>query len=306
MSSRHQMTSKCSGSYKDRPTVRRTPAFPNSGVNSRNFPDISANGFPAPDSSKSVLVTFGQSKRILSFNSGFKLRDLRYDFLRSFSDMLSEHFTVANLQFQQYDDIFQEYVDIDNDVILDDNVKLKVYIKNHDHLKHSKSTQATSAFDKPHQIKQNVTYKLWNPVKNGVIMFDPSPPGSVLTSGRLDETNSENTVETKFVGLNRQSTGQLFNLVYNGSPTQHITATATGTGVSLTTNPTENAEFQPIYYYSFTMFRCNSRSSKKAGMYLGCSESGNSAVLVPVIEEYEIPGYYPDPRTLFITTESAI
>ena len=57
------------------------------------------------------------------------MRDLRYDFLRSFSDMLSEHVAVANLQFQQYDDIFQEYVDIDNDVILDDKVKLKVFIK---------------------------------------------------------------------------------------------------------------------------------------------------------------------------------
>ena len=63
---------------------------------------------------------------------------------------------------------------------------------------HHKSTQATSEFDKPHQIKHNVTYKLWNPVKNGVIMFDPEKPGSVFTNGRLDETNSESENVSSF------------------------------------------------------------------------------------------------------------
>ena len=41
-------------------------------------------------------------------------------------------------------------------------------------------------------------------------------------------------------------------------------------------------------------------------MYLGCNNSDNLAVLVQVNEEYKLPGYSPDPRTLFIATERAL
>ena len=56
---------------------------------------------------------------------------------------------------------------------------------------------SAAAFEKLHPIKRNVKYKLWNPVKNGVIMFDPSTPGSVFTSGGLDTSangESENVL----------------------------------------------------------------------------------------------------------------
>ena len=39
-------------------------------------------------------------------------------------------------------------------------------------------------------------------------------------------------------------------------------------------------------------------------MYLGCNDSNNLAVLVPVKEPYALPGYYPDPRTLFIASRA--
>ena len=40
-------------------------------------------------------------------------------------------------------------------------------------------------------------------------------------------------------------------------------------------------------------------------MYLGCNNSDNLAVLVQMNEQYDLPGYSPDPRILFIATGRA-
>ncbi|XP_068762733.1 uncharacterized protein [Montipora capricornis] len=292
-----------------------------------------------------VHVTFGDSKRILTLNKGEGVPELRYNFLREFSDELSDDVPPTNIKFQRYNETFNDYEDLKLDAKLTENVKLHAHFtkkmnekkmdfmvsqipcsgespfelalqqrKNHDHQTaivhcgpvcfiHHQSIpwypilgSSSSAFQKLHLIKPNVNYKLWNPVKNGVIMFDPSTPGSVFTSGGLDTSaNGENIVESQFYGQD------LYYLVFNGSSTQYITAATTGTAISLTTNPTDYARFQPIYYWSYTMFRCNQRSTGNTGWYLGCNENDNLAVLVPVNESYSIPGYYPDPRTLFIT-----
>lgn len=290
-----------------------------------------------------VHVTFGDSKRILTLNKGEGVPELRYNFLREFSDELSDDVPPTNIKFQRYNETFNDYEDLKLDAKLTENVKLHAHFtkkmneKKMDFmvsqnpcsgessfelaLQQRKNHQTTSciahcapvcflyhksipmyqivdysaaAFEKLHPIKRNVKYKLWNPVKNGVIMFDPSTPGSVFTSGGLDTSaNGENIVESQLYGQD------LFHLVFNGS--QYITAATTGTTISLTTNPTDDAIFQPIYYWSYTMFRCNHRSTGNTGWYLGCNENDNLAVLVRVEESYDIPGYYPDPRTLFIT-----
>ena len=76
--------------------------------------------------------------------------------------------------------------------------------------------------------------------------------------------------------------------------------------VSFQTSPGKNAYFEPIYYWSFTMFRCSGRTpvNGNTAMYLGCNQSDNRAVLVQVKEPYDLPGYYPDPRILFIASRA--
>ncbi|XP_015758165.1 PREDICTED: uncharacterized protein LOC107337499 [Acropora digitifera] len=85
-----------------------------------------------------------------------------------------------------------------------------------------------------------------------------------------------------------------------------ITGADTGTTISVTAHPGKNASFEPIYYWGFTMFRCLGRTPEKGNtaMYLGCNDSDNRAVLVQVEEPYDLPGYYPDPRTLFIASRA--
>lgn len=59
------------------------------------------------------------------------------------------------------------------------------------------------------------------------------------------------------------------------------------------------ANFQPIYYWSFTLFRCKAKSTIDVGMYLGVDESNNLATLIPVDDD-PVAAQYPDPRALFI------
>ena len=78
--------------------------------------------------SKRVHVTFGDSKRVISLPKGEIVKDLRYHFLRSFSDILSEHVAVANVKFQRFDDTFQDYIDLENDDKLENNGRVKAFI----------------------------------------------------------------------------------------------------------------------------------------------------------------------------------
>ena len=73
-------------------------------------------------------MTFGESKRTLSFSEDDNVGNLRCHFLRLFSDMLSEDIAETNVRFQKYDDAFEDYVDIGNDVKLDSNAKVKVVV----------------------------------------------------------------------------------------------------------------------------------------------------------------------------------
>ncbi|XP_068762729.1 uncharacterized protein [Montipora capricornis] len=238
----------------------------------------------AQSKSLDVHVTFGDSTRIVTINEGEGLRELRHNFLRKFSDKLSDEVLPTNIKFLRYNDTCNCYEDLKPDAKVTENEKLLAYLINDESPPISKGT-----------------YTLWNPVKNGVIKFEPNNT-SVFTNGELGITNAENTVKVKLVGLNPPSKGSLYNLVYNGSPTPYITAAATGTGISLTDNSTTLTEFEAIDHYCYVMFRCESRSSDNTGCYLGCNQRDNLAVLVCVNESYEDPGRYPDPRTLFIAT----
>ncbi|XP_068762044.1 uncharacterized protein [Montipora capricornis] len=281
-----------------------------------------------------VHVTFGDSKRILTLNKGEGVPELRYNFLREFSEELSDEVPPTNIKFQRYNDTFNDHEDLKPDAKLTENAKLlanctKINEKNMDFMRSQNPYCGQRSLELAVQQRENLdhqmaycialcgplcfssipmysilhgaqikkgNYKLWNPVKNGVIMFETNK-SSVLTIGQLGPTDAENTVTVQLYGQD------LHYLCYTGSSDQYITAAASGTGISLESNSTEFARFEPIYNGSYTMFRCNSRSTGNTGMYLGCNEGSNNAVLVPVDEEYKTPGYYPDPRTLFITTK---
>ena len=79
-------------------------------------------------SPKRVLVTFGESKRVLCFSEEDEVGQLRQKFLQAFSDSLADDIAVANVRFQQYDHTFKEYVDIENEVKLENNAKVKAVI----------------------------------------------------------------------------------------------------------------------------------------------------------------------------------
>ena len=79
-------------------------------------------------SSRKAHVTYGDSKRIITYNKGDDVQALRHHFLRVFSDELSDDVAPANVKFQRYDSTFEDYEDLENDGELDKNAKLKAIV----------------------------------------------------------------------------------------------------------------------------------------------------------------------------------
>lgn len=73
-------------------------------------------------------MTFGDSKRIISYEKDENVAGLRHRFLREFSDMLSDDVAPAHVKFQYYDDIFQDYVDLGNGQKLEENARIKAIV----------------------------------------------------------------------------------------------------------------------------------------------------------------------------------
>ena len=81
-----------------------------------------------------VHVTYGDSKRIITYIKGETIHALCRHFLSAFSDKLSDDVAPVNVTFQRYNTFYQDYVDLANDVQLEDNAKLRVIVT-HKHLK---------------------------------------------------------------------------------------------------------------------------------------------------------------------------
>ena len=77
----------------------------------------------ASEKSRKVHVTFGDSKRIMSYEEGAEVQELRSLFLRVFSDVLEDDISPANVKFQVL-----EYVDLGNDHHLEENAQIKATI----------------------------------------------------------------------------------------------------------------------------------------------------------------------------------
>jgi len=72
-----------------------------------------------------VHVTFGDSKRIMSYEKGVEVKELRSLFLSEFSDVLADDISPANVKFQVLDKTFKDYVDLGNDQQLEENAQIK-------------------------------------------------------------------------------------------------------------------------------------------------------------------------------------
>ena len=74
---------------------------------------------------KKVHVTFGDSKRIMRYEKGTGVKELRPIFLSEFSDVLGDDISPANVKFQVLDETFKDYVDLGNDQQLQENAQIK-------------------------------------------------------------------------------------------------------------------------------------------------------------------------------------
>ena len=79
----------------------------------------------ASKKSGKVHVTFGDSKRIISYEKGVEVQNLRSLFLGVFSDVLADDISPANVKFQEYDKTFKDYVDLGNGQQLEENAQIK-------------------------------------------------------------------------------------------------------------------------------------------------------------------------------------
>ena len=70
-------------------------------------------------------MTFGDSKRIMSYDKGVGVQELRSLFLSVFSDVLADDISPANVKFQVLDEVFKDYVDLGNDQLLEENARIK-------------------------------------------------------------------------------------------------------------------------------------------------------------------------------------
>jgi len=129
-----------------------------------------------------------------------------------------------------------------------------------------------------------------------LIQKDPNNPAIVPCSGGFSGPDIT-VMQAQPAGPN------LFYLVFNGQingqTDLYITAKEIGQGITLTENPSEYAKFEPIYFWSYTLFRSILKSDTDFGMYLG-SDENSLTTLVKVDEDYDLPAHYPSPQALFI------
>lgn len=268
----------------------------------------------ASKKSRKVHVTFGDSKRIMSYQQGTEVQELRSHFLSVFSDVLADDISPANVKFQVFDKTFKDYVDLGNDLRLDENAQIKAitiatkekqvncYADAHCASwwryqcvipmylvtdSEPRPPRPPSDF-KFHPINQDVSYRFWNPVSNGLMQRVDQ---KVTCSGGFFSRNPDTMIQAKSVGDN------LFHLVYNGEgPTDsflYITSGNEGEQVTVKPTPTQDSVFVPDYYWGQTMFR--SRDNSK--LYLGCDVDKNATLVT-----MEDP-HYPNPAALFIVNK---
>ncbi|XP_067043935.1 uncharacterized protein [Acropora muricata] len=157
------------------------------------------------------------------------------------------------------------------------------------------------SFVKFHPIKKNIHYRLWNPVRNGWVMKDPNDMSLAYCScGFNSQDYNKTLIQTKHTGPG------LFDLVFtgtNGEPDLHIATEEEGRGLVLTSSPSAYTQFEPLYYWGYTLFRSRIKSNAILGMYIGSDETNTRATLLLADEDNNFAAYYPNPQSLFIVTK---
>lgn len=262
----------------------------------------------ASKKSRKVHVTFGDSKRIMSYEKGTKVQELRSLFLSVFSDVLEDDISPANVKFQVLDKTFGDYVDLGNDQHLEENAQIKAITVGTKEKQEHNSCHADAACShihpchvvipwyhlvpsqpshppdiKFHTIKEDVSYRFWNPVSNGLMQ---KVGDKVTCSGAFD--SNDTMIQAKSVGNNK------FHLVFNGDgPPDYITSKGEGLEVTVSSTPTNQSVFVPDYYWGQTMFL----SDLEPKLYLG-SDSKRNATLVPMDHPH-----FPNPQAFFVVNE---
>ena len=67
--------------------------------------------------------------------------------------------------------------------------------------------------------------------------------------------------------------------------------------------PSAYAEFEPLYYWAYTLFKSKAKSTADIGMYLGINDVHNRVTLVLTHEDDNVAAHYPNPQTLFIVNK---
>ena len=75
-----------------------------------------------------IHVTYDETKRVISHQKGGEVQGLRQIFLQVFSDVLSSEIAPAHVTFQRYDDKFEDYVELQNDERLEDDIKIRALL----------------------------------------------------------------------------------------------------------------------------------------------------------------------------------
>ena len=68
-------------------------------------------------------------------------------------------------------------------------------------------------------------------------------------------------------------------------------------------SPSAHTQFEPLYYWGYTLFRSRIKSNAILGMYIGSDETNTRATLLLADEDNNFAAYYPNPQSLFIVTK---
>lgn len=68
-------------------------------------------------------------------------------------------------------------------------------------------------------------------------------------------------------------------------------------------SPSAYTQFEPLYYWGYTLFRSRIKSNAILGMYIGSDETNSRATLLLADEDNNFAAYYPNPQSLFIVTK---
>lgn len=266
-----------------------------------------------------VNVTYNKTKRIISYQKDGDVQGFCHLFLHVFSDVLPSKVTPIQVKFLQCDDKMgpEDYQELQNNDKLDDKKRLRAFIWKEEEivkglccLKENSKVQipwyAVEAnisgglidYLRTHPVTINTNYRLWSLVSktNDGIMMRDAKDGSVTCNGSFNMARSDD-VRIEAIDGTRQKTFYVALMFKDTNAQKNYVLTGTGKGNQVKTNEvpvsgiiSDVSVFEPLYFWSYTMFR----NCFYSNCYLGCDHTGKTTL----VENGDLS--YPDPQTLFI------